>query len=270
LTPANAAVAATELEGKVDAPRYVDGTSRQVCTPVLPVLATPDAKTRDRELTYGDTFRVLDEVDGYAFGQSLKDGYVGYVAAASLFDVSDPTDLVAVPSTHLYEAPNLKSKDIMALPFGARLRIVGGEGGFAETDQGAFVYKKHLRGLSSPFQDPANVAQLFFGTPYLWGGNSIWGIDCSGLVQAALRACGLDCPGDSDMQENELGLEVDGHATERGDLFFWKGHVAMAMDGDVLIHANAHHMAVAYEPITAAIQRIEAQGGGPVTSRKRI
>jgi cell wall-associated NlpC family hydrolase len=132
------------------------------------------------------------------------------------------------------------------------------------------VPKPHLRPISHPFRDPVTVAQLFFGTPYLWGGNSAFGIDCSGLVQAALLACGIACPGDSDLQAALGNTVPDDAPMLRGDLIFWKGHVAMVVDDQTLIHANAHHMAVAYEPIDAAIARIKAQGGGTVTGRRRL
>jgi hypothetical protein len=179
--------------------------------------------------------------------------------------------MVAVRGTHLYPAPDIKREPLAALSFGARFRIVSETDRFMETAAGTFLPKSHLRPLERPFRDPVTVAQLFFGTPYLWGGNSGTGIDCSGLVQAALLAAGHACPGDSDLQEMAVGEPLaPGVPPERGDLYFWKGHVAMAVDGETLIHANAHHMAVAYEPIAAAIARIAAQGGGAVTLRRRL
>ena len=134
-----------------------------------------------------------------------------------------------------------------------------------------FVPKKHLRPLDRPFADPVNIAQLHFGVPYLWGGNSTRGIDCSGLVQASYHACGHLCAGDSDMQSNGLGVALaEGAALQRGDLIFWEGHVAMMVDAETMIHANAHHMAGVYEGLAQATLRIKAQGDGDITARRRV
>ena len=169
-------------------------------------------------------------------------------------------------ATHLYRDDDMKSPDLRHLSFGALVTVEAEGRQFWETPEG-YIPKKHLRPLDRPFTDPAAVAMLHFGAPYLWGGNSILGIDCSGLAQAALLACGLPCPGDSDLQE-ALGAAVEG-PLRRGDLVFWPGHVAMAVDETTLIHANAHHMAVAYEGAEAAMLRIRAQGNGEVVARRR-
>jgi cell wall-associated NlpC family hydrolase len=269
LTPANGRVAEAGWEDKVTADRFVAGDWRGVAVPLADLRAAPDG-ARERQLLLGDRFLLLESVDGWSFGRAAKDGYVGYLRDADLGPEQSATHLVAVRATHLYAAPDIKSPDLAALSFGARLTIVHEGRAFYETADGRFVPKPHLRPADRPFRDPVTVAQLFFGTPYLWGGNSSAGIDCSGLVQAALLACGIPCPGDSDLQM-ALGHPFAPDApVARGDLFFWKGHVALAVDDQTLIHANAHHMAVAYEPLAAAVARIEAQGGGPVTARRRL
>ena len=148
------------------------------------------------------------------------------------------------------------------LSLGARLSISKIDGKFAETTDGRFVPATHLLPIGEVLDDPASVAEMFLGTPYLWGGNSRSGIDCSGVVQASLLACGKACPGDSDLQYEALGAPVDeGSGYRRGDLFFWKGHVAMAVDGERIIHANGFRMAVTYEGIAEALQRISEQEG---------
>ncbi|MHC0052233.1 C40 family peptidase [Actibacterium sp. D379-3] len=271
LTPANTRVAAAELEGQIDAPRFAEGTLRQIGVSVADLWGSPECRMRQRQLLYGEHLRVLDDFAGMAFVQSKKDGYVGYVASSALIVPADMTHRVCVPATHLYQYPDIKRPEVTWMSFGARLRVVSAQGNFFETDQGLFVPKPHLRPLTVPLRDPVTVAQMHFGVPYLWGGNSVQGIDCSGLVQAALLSCGIDCPGDTDMQQAALGTELPpGTAPERGDLVFWKGHVALAVDGETLIHANGHHMAVAYEPIQDTITRIETQGEGPVTGHKRL
>ena len=269
LTPANSRVAEAGWEGRVIADRFVAGDWRGVVVPLADLRAAPDG-ARERQLLLGDRFLVLESHDGWSFGRAAKDGYVGYLRDDHLGPETAATHLVAVRASHLYVRPDIKSPDLAALSFGARLTIVHEGRAFFETADGRFVPKPHLRPADKPFRDPVTVAQLFFCTPYLWGGNSSAGIDCSGLVQAALLACAIPCPGDSDLQM-ALGQPLAPDApVERGDLFFWKGHVAMAVDDQTLIHANAHHMAVAYEPLAAAIARIEAQGGGPVIARRRL
>jgi len=264
LVPANGRVAAARLIGQVVADRFSEGTAQTVAVPVADLLAAPDG-ARDRQLVYGEGIITYDTRDGWAFVEARRDGYVGYVAASALRDHVQATHAVSVPASHLYPAPDIKRTEALRLSFGSRVRIVSAAGNFFETEQGLFLPKPHVRPANRPFADPATAAQLLFGVPYLWGGNSVWGIDCSGLVQAALLAAGFACPGDSDLQAAGAGQPLDPSAPmQRGDLVFWPGHVAMAVDGDTLIHANAHHMAVAYEPLAAATARI----GTPTTRRR--
>ncbi len=271
LTPANGRVAALFLKGRVMAQRFVEGERRQVGVACLAIRRDRDTDITERQLLYGDGFTVFETETGVAFGQADRDGYVGYVDAAFLTAPADNTHTVCLRATHLYPSPDIKSASPTGLSFGSRLCVVDEVDQFWRTDTGRFVPKNHLRRIDAPMQAPAAVAELFLGTPYLWGGNSCWGLDCSGLVQAALLACGHSCPGDSDLQEQAVGKELaKTEATKRGDLIFWSGHVAMAVNANNLIHANAHHMAVAYEPIEAAMLRIAEKGGEAVTSRKRL
>ena len=254
------------LAGSVEAERYVEGLPAMVDSSVIDLCAGPDGP-RDRQLLLGAEVQVFEDTGGWSFVQAA-DGYVGYVWSDLLSEVVVPTHVVATVATHAYAAEDFKSDDVLALPFGARVTVLDERQRFFETNIG-FIPKKHLRALDRPFTDPATVAQLHFGVPYLWGGNSTRGIDCSGLITAALTACGIACPGDSDMQMAQLGEDVTGEY-RRGDLLFWNGHVGMMVDTDTLIHANAHHMATVYEPVKQAILRIEAQGDGPVIAHKRL
>jgi len=270
LTPWNGRVAAARLKGKVEADSFIEGWPRRVAQPVADLLGEPDGP-RVRQLLLGAAVTVFEDRQGWAFVQAAKDGYVGYVNSAALGDARAPTHWVAVPAGHVYADPDIKSKTLGALVFGNAVTCVAHMPKFYETSDGGFICKPHLWPIDKRFSDPVTVAQLHFGVPYLWGGNSTRGIDCSGLVQAALLACGIACPGDSDLQEQAVGRNLAPEtAQRRGDLLFWKGHVAMAVDGETLIHANAHRMAVAYEPADKAIARIQAQGDGPVTSRRRL
>ncbi|AVO37247.1 C40 family peptidase [Pukyongiella litopenaei] len=269
LTPANARVAAAHLADAAPGLIPVAGDRRQVLRPVVNLDRAPGG-ARDRQLLFGETVLAYEDRDGWSFVQADKDGYVGYVPSAALGPARDATHMVCAPATHAYAEASMKSPDRMSLSFGSRVTVTGTENRFADTGAG-FIPSGHLRALESgPFDDPVAVAALFLGTPYLWGGNSRFGIDCSGLVQAALLACGRDCPGDSDLQAEAVGTALPrGTPPRRGDLLFWRGHVAWVADGATLLHANAHHMAVAHEAMDEAITRIEAQGDGPVTGHRR-
>ena len=269
LTPANDRVAHVSLRGRVGTARFVEGEAASVALPLADLLAAPGG-ARDRQLLMGEEVLVLDRHQGFAFLRAARDGYCGYVAEAALEPFHAPTHWIATPASHLYPAPDMKQREVAGVSFGARLTITAEHPKFLETESGLFVPRPHLRPMGQVMDDPAGVAEMFLGTPYLWGGNSRAGLDCSGLVQASLLACAIACPGDSDMQA-ALGGPLDGPAAlRRGDLIFWKGHVAMALDPARLIHANAFRMAVAIEGIPEAIARIEGQGDGPPTAFRRV
>ena len=267
LTPFSGRVAHVSMEGQVLAP-LTEGEAAQVVVPVADLRAAPGG-ARDRQLLMGDAVTVIDRDQGHAFVMAARDGYCGWMAEGDLGKGPAPTHWVAAPGTHLYTDPKVQAPETAGLSLGSRLAVIGSWGAWANTPHG-YVPMCHLRPLGDWAADPVTVAESLLGTPYLWGGNSRFGIDCSGLVQVALHAAGKPCPGDSDMQM-ALGRALGpDEPLRRGDLIFWKGHVAMVVNPDVLIHANGHTMAVSYEGIRDAVARISAGGGGLVQARQRL
>jgi len=266
-TPYSGRFALRSLRGRVEA-TFTDGEPATVTRPLADLLAHPGG-ARDRQLLMGDAVTVIDLADDHAFVQSAKDGYCGWVAAKAIGPASTATHWVSARSSHLYSAPKVQAPETAALPHGASVTVLASHGSFAETPFG-FVPVAHLRLMEDRPADPVRIAEAFLGAPYLWGGNSAAGIDCSGLVQASMLACGLPCPGDSDQQQ-ALGQALQDKAPlQRGDLLFWKGHVAWVADKRRILHANGHTMNVCFEPIASAISRILAQNGGPVIARRRV
>ncbi len=271
LTPARPEVAALALKGQVEADRFDEGTRKQVIEGVIPLRNAPrgDAPL-DTEALYGETLTVYDVEEGWAFVQLERDGYCGYAPVAALFEPGpEPTHEVRALRTFLYPLPSIKAPPIALMSMLSPLTIVGEEGAFLRTERGHYVIARHVGRLDQPLADPVAVAERFIGTPYLWGGRSSLGLDCSGLVQTALRACGLPASRDTDMQAS-LGEPVALESARRGDLVFWKGHVGMVGDDGTLIHANGFHMEVVKEPLAEAIARIAANSFGAVTVVRRL
>ena len=263
-TPARPDLAASHLRGQVEAAHFVDGTAREVRDDSAPLRREPmpDAPL-DTEALRGEQVTVYETTEeGWCWGQLARDGYVGWLPANALMAPGPPaTHVVAALRTLVFPGPSIKIPPVAAYSLGCRLAVIRTDGALAVTPSG-YVPARHLAPIDARAPDFVAVAERFVDVPYLWGGKTSLGIDCSGLVQVALGAAGVVCPRDSDMQESALGdaIGTDVSGLRRGDLIFWPGHVAIARDATTLVHANAFHMAVAIEPVAEAVARIAAAG----------
>ena len=275
LTPARPDLAAKHLEGKVHAARFVEGEAFDVTEAIAPVrrAPAPDAELMTQALK-GERVTIYDRNgEGWAWGQLEADGYVGWLPESALAKpAAAATHKVTALWTLAFPGPSIKLPPSHSLPMEARITVAREDGPFAITTEGLYLPRQHLGTLDAKAPDFVAVAERFVGTPYLWGGKSSLGIDCSGLVQLSLGAAGITSPRDSDMQQASLGRLLDlaeAQNLQRGDLLFWKGHVAIARDTETIVHANAHHMATVTENIAEAIARIKA-AGSELVAIKRI
>lgn len=280
-------LAAAGLRGRVEAGRFVEGEPAQVCRGVANLHRRPAADAPvDTQLLFGEPVTLYERADGWAWVQSRQDGYVGYVAAAALGAVfAEPGHSVAVLRSHVFPKPDLKAPPLAALPMTSAVAVTGAqghsEGRFSRIAFGpggsGWVYSAHLAAAGSVAPDYTATALQFLGVPYLWGGKTSEGLDCSGLIQVALARAGVPCPRDTDMQAARLGKEIaqglEDHRPAYGDILYMPGHVAIALDERRVVHANAHHMLTTIEPLADLLDRVAAECGRPadqvITSVRR-
>jgi len=268
-------LAALSLRGQITAPRYTAGTVRQVTRPAVPLRREPRADLGlDSEALFGELLTVYEDTGGWSWVQLHRDRYVGYIPSAALSaEIMPSTHRVKALGTFVYPAPDIKTPPMMHLSLNAELRVAERGERFARLERGGYVLLRHIAERGTFERDFVDIAERLIDTPYLWGGRTRIGIDCSGLVQISLEAAGRSCPRDSDLQMAAIGGEIaipeNLEGLERGDLVFWKGHVGIMADGVMLVHANAHHMQVVVETLPEAAARIEKLGA-PLLAIRRL
>ncbi|APO73103.1 NLPC/P60 domain-containing protein [Rhizobium etli 8C-3] len=251
------------LEGKVEALRFVFGSPARIAVPVAPLRPQPDISVGiDTELLLGEDVTVFDRAGGWCWIKAASDGYVGYMPEEMLSGAqAEPTHIVTVQRTFLYPQPELRTPYRFVLSMGSRVRVAGEEevrgNHYVVLEDGTAIFARHVQPVSAGKDDDyVEIASRFVNAPYLWGGRSGLGIDCSALVQLAMLMTGRSAPRDTDMQAAGLGERIDRSGLRRGDLVFWKGHVAIMEDPETIIHANGYTMTVARENFEAAVKRI--------------
>ncbi len=270
LNPYREDLAAEHLRGRIEAPRYAEGTTYRIAVSHLPLRRKPAADAAlETQGLFGETATVYDEKDGWGWAQ-LQDGYVGYLPMGALSrDVAEPTHRLTVLRSYLYPKPDIKTPPLDLISMNALLAVEGRDGPFLTLSTGGYVFARHAKPVETAAEDFVAVAEEFLGTPYLWGGKTSLGLDCSGLVQLSLQAAGFNALRDTDMQRGTLGEPVEDLSDlRRGDLVFWPGHVGIMRSTITLLHANAHHMAVAAEPLEDAKARIASEGGNEMEVRR--
>jgi cell wall-associated NlpC family hydrolase len=281
-------LASETLKDRIEAPRYAAGERRIVRAAHVSLRKRPDGSAGfETEILFGEAVTVFDVADGWAWVQAERDGYVGYLAADAL-DITGgggvaPTHVVRAVGTFVYPEPNIKTPPALHMSLNSRLTVLETRETFAALATGGFVIAHHIAPCDQPALDFVAIAERLEGTPYLWGGRTRLGLDCSGLVQLAMHAAGFECPRDTDMQRDDVGVDIpvppplaapksehaDVDGLQRGDLVFWQGHVGIMTDSHMLLHANGHHMATIVEPVIDAAVRIQRKEAKPVIAIRR-
>jgi cell wall-associated NlpC family hydrolase len=272
LTLVRDGVAALSLLGQVRADRYEPTSAARCVVAAAAIRKAADAMSEQQDqVIFGEAFDILFEEQGFAFGQARRDGYVGFVETTALAKgLIEPSHWISVLRTYAFAEPDLKTATTGLYTLNSLVTVEQTYGRFAKIADGGWLFAAHLAPIGDYGSDPAGVAALFLNAPYQWGGRESAGLDCSGLIQQALYACGHAGPRDTDMQAEALGRRVARDELRRNDLVFWRGHVGIMLDEDRLLHANAHHMMTAIEPVGEAIARISSAGAGEPTAFKRL
>lgn len=272
ITPSRSDLAASWLKEHVSAPRYVDPARHSIGVSCTSLYRSPDnIHAIETQLLFGEQVDVLEQNQDWAWVQSVTDGYVGYIATSALTAADQPaTHRISNIGSFVFPEANIKETPRHHLSYGSHVRVIGEKDGLAQLASGGFVPQAHLATLDFHSEEPVAEAFRFLGVPYLWGGRSHTGIDCSALIQLVLQACNFPCPRDSDLQEKHLGKPIDREDVQGGDLVFFRGHVGLMVDDSTIIHANDRSMAVSIDDLDEYCRWRAKNGKTPIKMFKRL
>ncbi len=262
ICPIRKGLASADYYGLIKNCKFVKGSIYTVHSTYSPLYFEKKQKNLTSQLLFGEYFRVFDVNDGVAWGQSLRDNYVGYTSIQNLRKRKIISNYkVQSLRTFIYGGPSIKVDPLNYLSFNSLVNVTKKKRNFSFIPSVGWCISKDLSKINNIKFSLYDISLQYLQTPYLWGGRDSMGLDCSGLIQNLYQMIGINLPRDTDLQAAYFSKYVDESKIKLGDLIFWRGHVAMVLDKKNIIHANAYHMKTQIEPLKSAKKRIDKDYG---------
>ncbi len=222
------------------------------------------------QILLGEDFKSQSKIGKFYKGYKAYDKYKGFIEAKDLhLDKNKKTHKIISKECNIYKKPNNKYKLNKKIFFNSRISILDDKNSFIQTKNG-WILKKNIKPINFRKKHFLDNIKLYLNTKYLWGGNSPKGLDCSALVQELLKFNNIYCPRDSKDQKKFFRKEISIKNIRKGDLLFWKGHVAIALSNKKLVHAFGPRKKVVIMGIKETVKKIYSKSKLPLLCVKRI